>query len=134
MNVRYALVAERAGHRCEYCRAPELIFNFQFEIEHIIPPGHGGIDHEANWALSCRSCNLHKSNNIKALDKITGLHVTLFHPRQESWLDHFLLRDDTGTIEGLTTTGRATALLLRMNAPMQIAARRQWIRFNLFES
>ena len=27
MNPRYARVAGRAGHRCEYCRAPEAIFN-----------------------------------------------------------------------------------------------------------
>ena len=37
MNPRYAPVAERAGHRCEYCRAPEAIFNFPFEVEHIVP-------------------------------------------------------------------------------------------------
>ena len=31
MNPHYPLVAERAGHRCEYCHAPEVIFNFPFE-------------------------------------------------------------------------------------------------------
>jgi molybdenum cofactor biosynthesis enzyme MoaA len=29
MNPYYNLVADRANHRCEYCHAPELIFNFQ---------------------------------------------------------------------------------------------------------
>ena len=37
MNPLYAPVAARAAHRCEYCRAPEVIFNFRFEVEHIIP-------------------------------------------------------------------------------------------------
>ena len=38
MNRFYSEVAERAGHRCEYCRAPEVVFNFPFEVEHIIHP------------------------------------------------------------------------------------------------
>lgn len=37
MNPNYERVAERANHRCEYCQAPELVFNFPFEVEHIIP-------------------------------------------------------------------------------------------------
>lgn len=31
MNPFYTLVADRAAHRCEYCHAPELVFNFPFE-------------------------------------------------------------------------------------------------------
>lgn len=27
MNPFYTLVADRAAHRCEYCHAPELVFN-----------------------------------------------------------------------------------------------------------
>lgn len=37
MNPYYGAIAERANHRCEYCHAPELVFNFPFEVEHIIP-------------------------------------------------------------------------------------------------
>lgn len=37
MNPHYPLVSRCAGHRCEYCRAPEAIFNFPFEVEHIVP-------------------------------------------------------------------------------------------------
>jgi hypothetical protein len=36
MNPRHARVAARAAHRCEYCHAPEALFNFPFEVEHII--------------------------------------------------------------------------------------------------
>jgi hypothetical protein len=52
MNPHYSRAAERAGHRCEYCQAPEAIFNFPFEVEHILPPGRGGTDDESNLALS----------------------------------------------------------------------------------
>ena len=40
MNPNYPFVAERACHRCEYCHAPEAIFNFPFEVEHIVPSVH----------------------------------------------------------------------------------------------
>lgn len=32
MNPLYPAVADRAGHRSEYCRAPEAVFNFAFEF------------------------------------------------------------------------------------------------------
>ncbi len=37
MNPLYFFVAERAHHRCEYCHAPESIFNAVLEVEHITP-------------------------------------------------------------------------------------------------
>ena len=48
MNRHYAGVAERAGHRCEYCHAPEAIFNLPFEVEHIVPTSRDGPDDESN--------------------------------------------------------------------------------------
>ena len=68
MNPFYKQVADRAEHRCEYCRAPELAFNFPFEVEHIIPKSRQGLDVEWNLALACRSCNLHKGNRVSAID------------------------------------------------------------------
>ena len=52
MNPAYPVVSERAEHRCEYCRAPELVFNFPFEVEHIVPVCRGGANTDANLALS----------------------------------------------------------------------------------
>src|SRR5437764_1099354 len=68
MNPRYGRVAERAAHRCEYCHAPEAIFNFPFEVEHIVPAGSGGSDDESNLALSCRACNVFKADQTEAID------------------------------------------------------------------
>jgi len=59
MNPFYTLVADRAAHQCEYCHAPELVLNFPFEVEHIIPVSLSGDDTESNLALACCcSCNL----------------------------------------------------------------------------
>lgn len=132
MIPRYPLIAVRAGHRCEYCHAPEAIFNFPFEVEHIIPPGQSGSDTEDNWALSCRSCNLFKSDGVVSPDSETGESVPLFHPRQQVWEEHFAVADDAGTLLGLSPTGRAKVARLRMNSPTQSHARRQWIRLELF--
>jgi hypothetical protein len=52
MNPHYPLVAERARFRGEYCRAPESIFNLNFEVEHIVPRSKGGADDPLNWALA----------------------------------------------------------------------------------
>ena len=133
MNPHYPLVAERAGHRCEYCHAPEVIFNFPFEVEHIIPSAqHGDVDNETNWALSCRACNLHKSDYLDGVDPETQTVVRLFHPRRERWEKHFRVVPATGAIAGLTPVGRATVARLRMNTPTQLAARQQWMQIGVF--
>lgn len=131
MNPSYSTVAERAGHRCEYCCAPEVVFNFPFEVEHIIPPGAGGENVFANLALACRSCNVFKAAVVLAKDELTGAEVRLFHPRQDQWLEHFRL-DDDGQIEPMSATGRVTVRQLRLNRLSQIAARRQWAKLGLY--
>lgn len=132
MNRHYHLVASRADHRCEYCRAPETAFNFHLEVEHITPLSLGGEDGEDNLALACQSCNLFKAAQVTAVDALTQRHVNLFHPRLLSWEEHFRVEMETGLIEGLTATGRATVESLRINSVAQIRARLQWMRLGLF--
>lgn len=133
MNLNYPLVAERAGHRCEYCHAPEAIFNVPFEVEHIIPHAKDGLDDESNWALACRSCNLNKSDHVDSIDPITQQLVRLFHPRQDKWLDHFAVEQSLSVnLLGQTPIGRATIERLRMNSHLQLAARAQWMALQLF--
>ncbi len=131
MNPYYRLVAERAGHRCEYCHAPEVIFNLQFEVEHIVPASKGGSSTLDNLALACRSCNLFKSDHLESPDLTTGTLATLFVPRRDVWEEHFAV-SRLGEIAGLSPTGRATLVLLRMNEARQVAARQQWTVLGLF--
>jgi hypothetical protein len=132
MNPHYPLVAQRAAHRCDYCRAPEAIFNFPFEVEHIIPTSRDGSDDEPNCALACRACNLYKSDQLEGLDEVAQEVVRLFHPRRDRWDEHFRIEMESGTVLGLTPTGRATVTILQMNRPIQLAARRQWMLLGLF--
>lgn len=89
MNPFYPLVASRAHHRCEYCHAPESVFNFPFEVEHVICVAFGGADAETNLALACRSCNIYKGAYLTGVDLLSGDSVRLFHPREQAWEDHF---------------------------------------------
>src|SRR5438105_11434581 len=126
MNPHYGFVAKRAAHRCEYCRAPEVLSNFPFEVEHIVPGSRRGSDDESNQALACRSCNLRKSNHTTGHDDIGQVEVPLFNPRQDSWEEHFEVDRVNYSLEGRTPTGRATVARLEMNSPAQIGARKQW--------
>lgn len=132
MTQHYAQVALRAGHRCEYCHAPEVVFNFPFEVEHIIPISRAGTDSQSNWALACRSCNLWKAAHVDGIDPESRAVVRLFHPREDHWDAHFSADPDNGEIQGQTAVGRATVARLHMNHEAQQAARRQWMRLGLF--
>ena len=132
MNPLYPAVARRAGHRCEYCRAPEAIFNFPFEVEHVRPVARGGSDDAANLALGCRACNVFKSTRETGWDDVSQSEVPLFDPRADRWDQHFQPELDTGEIQGLTSTGRATIQRLNMNDPVQVVARLFWIQLRVF--
>lgn len=132
MNPNYASVARRAFHRCEYCHAPELVFNFRFEVEHVIPVSQGGEDDESNVALACRSCNVHKGADVSGVDSTSGEVVRLFHPRLDRWSEHFHVDRETGRIVGITSVGQATASRLNLNSASQLLARSHWIRLGVF--
>jgi hypothetical protein len=133
VNPHYAFVAERSAHRCEYCHAPEVVFNVPFEVDHILPPGKGGADNPDNWALACRACNLWKSDVVTAVDSETGQTVPLFHPRQHLWGDHFQPQTEAPfRLVGKSAIGRATIEQLKMNVPLQLMARSQWIALGIF--
>lgn len=132
MNPLYFLVAERAGHRCEYCHAPESIFNVVFEVEHINPVAAGGDDRTDNLALACRSCNSFKGNRISYLDPESGQEERFYHPRLDRWEEHFLATPESSEISALTAMGRSTVNGLRINSLAQTTARQLWIQLGLF--
>ena len=115
------LAKSRAQFRCEYCRFAQAASVLSFHVEHIIPRQHGGATLEGNLALSCPHCNLHKGPNLTGMDPDTGEVTRLFHPRLDTWNEHFRL--DSGQVIGLTAVGRTTVWLLKMNEDEQVALR-----------
>ncbi|MEH1946947.1 HNH endonuclease [Nostoc sp.] len=132
MNPYYTEIAGRANHRCEYCQAPEVVFNFPFEVEHIIPISRQGANTKANLALACRSCNLRKGTRISGTLPDSNTEVRLFHPRENQWSEHFQVDVESGKIRGMTPVGEVTVEYLAMNSSAQVAARQLWIRLGLF--
>ncbi|HEY3242492.1 MAG TPA: HNH endonuclease [Phycisphaerae bacterium] len=128
MNLAYGWVAQRAEFRCEYCRAPATLFNFNFEIEHILPLSRGGDDSPANLALACRACNAFKGSTVTGRDPATHAEVELFHPHRHRWDEHFRFEPQGAEVLGVTPIGRATAARLQLNHPMHVRARRAWMR------
>jgi hypothetical protein len=116
------LVWQRAGDRCEYCRLPQAAAPaFTFHVEHIRARQHGGGDEPANLALACPDCNRHKGPNLSAIDPETQTVVSLFHPREHAWNEHFAMVG--AQIEGITAVGRATVELLDMNNDERVEMR-----------
>lgn len=133
MNPHYPSVSARARHACEYCHAPEIVFNLAFEVEHITPQSQGGAQTEDNLALACRSCNLYKADFVSGVDEMAQVEARLYNPRRDAWGEHFSVIEETGEIEGLTEVGRATVSRLRINSRAQVSARKQWLLAGLFK-
>lgn len=108
---------ERANGQCEYCRCLADFHSDPFAVEHIVPEARGGATKTSNLALSCLGCNSFKGAFIIGSDPATEHDVPLYHPRQQRWADHFAWSADTTQVVGLTATGRATVLRLRLNRP-----------------
>ena len=122
-----AAVAEDDKHLCAYCQSAVAIVGMPFEIDHVIPESLGGLTVRENLCLCCSACNERKSCRTVAIDSLTRKRATLFHPRRQTWSQHFRWIDDGLRIEGLTPTGRATVLALQLNRPILETARRGWI-------
>ena len=97
-------------------------------FDHIIPEAAGGLTVRSNLWLACERCNRYKSDRITAVDPETGQEVGLFNPRTQSWAEHFVWGEHGTMIVGVTPTGRATVIALRLNHPLAVTARSYWVR------
>lgn len=116
---------ERAQGRCEYCLIHESDMYYPHEADHIIAEKHGGPTSFENLAWSCFRCNRYKGSDIASIDPISHKIIPLFNPRQQKWSRHFRLNG--ALIEGITTSGRATVSLLRINDVERVNQRRRLI-------
>ncbi len=108
-------VRQRAKFLCEYCHASEQWQYVSFTVDHVIPISKGGANSIDNLAFACFHCNRKKSDKVKSFDEQSSSEVPLFHPRSDSWQEHFIWSTDTLFVIGLTATGRATVAALEFN-------------------
>ncbi|HBE17700.1 MAG TPA: HNH endonuclease [Cyanobacteria bacterium UBA11149] len=109
------LVFDRAKGICEYCRSQAKFAIDSLVIDHIQPVSRGGETIANNLALSCQTCNNYKYTKTEANDPVTNEVVSLFHPRQMIWQEHFTWNEDVTQMIGITPVGRATIALLQTN-------------------
>jgi HNH endonuclease len=122
-------VRESAQNRCGYCLSPQHLVMARLEIEHMIPLAKQGSNDESNLWLACPICNGHKSDKIAAIDPETQKSVSLFNPRFQIWAEHFRWIEGGLKIEGITATGRATVVALRLaDDPDALMVRSFWIQ------
>jgi len=114
-------VHERARGNCEYCLLNERYTVKQHEADHIRAEKHGGLTVSDNLCLSCFDCNHLKGSDLSSIDPLTDQIVALYHPRHDTWAEHFQFT--AARIEGLTPTGRVTVKLLQMNSPDRLLRR-----------
>jgi len=96
-------------------------------IDHVFPRALGGSDDIENLCAACYRCNEYKGVKTHALDPLTGDLVPLFNPRTQLWREHFAWANGGTHIIGLTPTGRATVIALRLNNEYVVEARALWI-------
>jgi hypothetical protein len=115
-------VRERAQETCEYCLFPERYAAASHEVDHIYAVKHGGPTEEANLALACILCNGWKGTDLASIDPDDATIVRLYHPRSDNWHEHFVF--EAGVIKPLTSIGRVTVRLLRINEEDRVVDRR----------
>jgi hypothetical protein len=102
-----------------------------FHVEHIVPRSKGGAIELENLALACPACNLHKADRVEAFDHESRANVSLYHPRFDSWNDHFAFVGFEVTAK--TDIGRATLQALDFNHERRMRIREVESVFGLFQ-
>lgn len=117
------------GECCAYCQTAEFLTATTFEFEHIQPIVAGGQTTFDNLCFACPSCNRYKgTRQIVTTDK--GENISLFHPHQQKWSEHFIWSDDGTGIKSLSLVGKVTIDVLRMNRPALVRVRQMWVKLN----
>jgi hypothetical protein len=112
---------------CAYCHTSEFLTATTFEYEHITPVSAGGETIFENLCLACPTCNRFKADRVQAWDVVSQADAELFHPQQNRWRDHFIWNEGYTELIGITSVGRATISLLKMNRPALIRLRAMWV-------
>jgi hypothetical protein len=125
-NLRQQLL-DADDHRCAYCQTTQASSGQPMVVDHIIPKSQGGETSFDNLCFSCRRCNEFKGSVTEFLDPLTEEVLPLYHPRFQTWAEHFAWDASGVYLIGLTAIGRITILVLRMNNEIIINARRRWV-------
>lgn len=114
-------------HCCAYCQTTQANSGQPMVVDHIVPKSQGGRTAFDNLCFSCRRCNEFKGAVTELIDPLTAELASLFNPRFQIWGEHFAWDISGIHLVGLTSVGRITILVLRMNNEIILNARRRWV-------
>ena len=120
-------IRDHFANCCAYCKTAESLTVAIFEVDHIEPQSAGGATVFGNLCLCCPTCNRYKASRQLVEDAMTEQLVSLFHPHQQEWQEHFSWSSDATEIVGRSPIGRATIAALRMNRSQLVRVRRMWV-------
>lgn len=103
-------IRQRASFACEYCGVTETDTGGLLTIDHFQPQSKGGSDAFINLIYCCNRCNSYKYNYYPSSNK----EPSIWNPRQSPRNLHFFELDN-GYLKALTSLGKATIDLLRLN-------------------
>lgn len=125
-----AVVAERAGFCCEYCRLPLQYSLFRFQVDHIVSLKHGGKTALENLAFACGFCNTNKGADLGTFLDAPKHIIPFFNPRDDNWDDHFEF--EGASIIAKTNVGLATVKIFGFNDVERIMERQILINAGLY--
>jgi hypothetical protein len=124
-------ISSLSDDHCEYCWYPAAFSPSSFHYDHIDPLANDGATILENLARACAGCNGLKQDKTHYYDPVTFQFTRLYHPRKQSWHDHFQWSDDELLIIGTSPAGRATVELLQVNRQANINLRQLLIPVGL---
>jgi len=120
-------LVEADDHCCAYCQTSAANTGQPVTVDHILPISQGGKTEFDNLCFACRLCNEFKAAHTSGIDPLTGEATPLFHPRHDSWSEHFLWDGSGSRLIGVTAIGRATIVTLNMNNEVIVRTRLRWV-------
>jgi len=98
-------------------------------VDHILAESRGGSDDLDNLCAACYRCNEYKGPRSSGRDPVTNELVNLYNPRTQSWHEHFRWENGGTHVIGISPTGRATVIALRLNNEYAIESRALWVLY-----
>lgn len=100
----------RAQYSCEYCSITETDAGGLLTNDHFHPKSKNGSDEIDNLIYCCNRCNSYKYDYFPEKES----DPEIWNPRLEPLSKHFFELED-GKLKALTSKGKATIQLLRLN-------------------
>ena len=112
----FETVRQRFHRACGYCGVTETAVGGELTLDHYQPRAAGGGDDQDNLVYACVRCNQYKGDFWPDDDGLARGRRVL-HPGIDDILLHAVEDENTGYVQGLTSTGVFHITLLHLNRP-----------------